>query len=66
MMTFNATQKSRIQILLFILHFTTLPGALNLTAQTTGNSTLNNYTHRIAGAIPEPRLLIMTLSVGSG
>jgi len=35
--------KSRLFILLFVLTFTTLPGAFSLNAKTTGNFKENNY-----------------------
>ena len=66
MKTFNASQKSRIPILLFILSFTTFPGALHLSTQTTGNYTLNNYAHRTTNSSWETRFYSMTISVSSG
>ena len=45
MNTLDSFPKSRLFILLFVLTFTSLPGAFSLNAKTTGNFKGNNYVY---------------------
>ena len=66
MKSLKTSQKSRIPILLFMDSFTSLPGALQFPALTTGDYPLNNYALPITNCNWETRLYLPTISVTSG